>query len=255
MWIPGGTFVMGSPEDQGDSDEHPQRKVRVDSFAMGVTEVTQAQYRAVMGDNPSYYDGDDLPVDAVTWFNAVRFCNKLSELQGLTPVYQIDGDRVTWPNAGADGYRLPTEAEWEYAVRAGTTTAYFWGDEKDAAEEYAWFGGDVDNETHPVKTKKPNPWGLYDMTGNVWEWCWDQYGAYGAVDNNNSDNDNVKVSELSVVDANPRGPEEGASRVFRGGSFWDGPRYLRSSNRVLRNPDYWNWLWGFRIVRSVVRQP
>jgi formylglycine-generating enzyme required for sulfatase activity len=194
VFIRGGTFLMGSPEsepertDDGSMGNETQHQVTVDSFYMGKYEVTQAEYMAVGGTNPSRFKGDDRPVECVSWYDAVEYCNARSIKEGLTSAYTIDKNlkdpnnrapmgydirwTVTW-NRSANGYRLPTEAEWEYACRAGTTTPFSTGGNitgKDA--NY------VEKNTTPVGSFAPNPWGLYDMHGNVWEWCWDWFAAY-----------------------------------------------------------------------------
>lgn len=221
-YIPAGEFLMGSPrnEERRDDDE-TQHKVKISKpFLMGVTEVTQGQYKAVMGKNPSYFDGsDDLPVEKVSWEDAVEFCEKLSKKEGRT-------------------YRLPTEAEWEYACRAGTTTAFNVGDRPSVDlmnynGDYTYNGSSrgVDRgKTVSVGSFKPNRWGLYDMHGNVYEWCSDWYGDYpkGAV-------------------TDPRGPATGRSRVLRGGCWCHVPRYCRSANRDRITPVNRNVYGGFRV--------
>ena len=185
--IPAGKFMMGSPDSaQGRINfEVPQHEVILSKpFYMGVTEVTQAQYEAVMGTNPSYFKGATNPVEMVSWNGATEFCKKLSEKTRQT-------------------VRLPTEAEWEYACRAGTQTAFSFGDAPSALGDYAWWDGNSGKTTHPVGQKKPNSWGLYDMHGNVWELCADWYGEY---------------PEDPVTD--PSGPATGDRRVLRGGA-WD----------------------------------
>jgi formylglycine-generating enzyme required for sulfatase activity len=176
-------------------------------------------------------EDDLLPANEVSWLDAIAFCNALSERQGLTACYQMDNNTVTW-NHRADGYRLPTEAEWEYAVRAGTETRWFCGEEPTALARYAWFDESVSGRVHPVGGKAPNPWGLYDMVGNVWEWCWDWYGDYAV----------AGVSD-------PTGPDHGTSRVQRGGAFGYGARRLRSAYRYSYEPEDRHDAIGFRVVR------
>jgi len=228
--IPGGSFLRGSQK----------HEVTVSPFALGQTTVTRGLYRKLMDSHPREWDRDEdddrLPANYVDWFDAVRFCNRLSEEAGLTPCYEIDRESVTW-NRKADGYRLPTEAEWEYACRAGTTTEFFWGDDEETAGEYAWFGEGFEGNVHPVAEKKPNPWDLYDMAGNVDEWCWDWYGDYPG----DSQTD-------------PTGPSDGTSRVLRGGAFDLVPRLLRSANRDRNLPAIRLRVIGFRVACSR-RQP
>ncbi len=220
--IPAGTFQMGSPDGVGSEDEHPQHEVRITRpFYLGVTEVSQAQYEAVMGNKPSYFSaaggGKDKiagqstgehPVETVSWLDAVKFCNKLSELEGRKPFYEIAEGTVRVPDWKAPGYRLPTEAEWEYACGADPANL----------DEHAWFDKNSGDLTHPVGKKLTNQFGLHDMLGNVWEWCWDAY-----------DKDYYKQSRRD----DPTGPDtaEATSRVFRGGSYTRDPRYCRSAAR------------------------
>jgi formylglycine-generating enzyme required for sulfatase activity len=170
----------------------------------------------------------------VTWFGAVNFCNELSKRENLRLCYQKKFWRRGWIcNWQADGYRLPTEAEWEYACRAETTTRYSFGDDLDQLDQYAWYQENSRNHLQTVATREPNPWGLCDMHGNVWEWCWDWYGRYPA---------------QQVTD--PRGPEDGRyNRVVRGGSFGDQAVNLRSAIRLVGPPVYRLSYTGFRCVR------
>jgi formylglycine-generating enzyme required for sulfatase activity len=251
--IPAGTFLMGSPDGEGRDDEHPQHRVRITRpFYLGVYEITQAQYEAVMGNNPSEISKngfhkdkvagqstDQHPVETVSWLDAVRFCNKLSELEGRKPFYEIDGNNVRVPDWNGPGYRLPTEAEWEYACRgnAPTPTRYSFGDEAASLGEYAWFGEDYYGKgaTHPVGQKRHNGFGLFDPHGNVWEWCWDGYDA--------------SYYRRSPVD-DPRGPEADVYRVTRGGSWYDAPRFARSAQRYGYYSKTQNVIRGFRLARS-----
>ena len=234
--INGGTFTMGSPASEtGRNDSEMQHRVTVSSFYMGRYEVTQADYEEVMGANPSQAKGFNLPVTHVSWFDAAEYCNRLSRREGLTPAYTISGNRdsraVTW-NRNASGYRLPTEAEWEYACRAGTTTAYNTG----AAinDNTGWHGTNSGDRMRPVGEKPANAWGLHDMHGNVWEWCWDWYGTYGTA--NQTD---------------PEGASLGVGRVSRGGSWSASAARLRSAYRNSYTPAYRYGNLGFRLARSI----
>jgi formylglycine-generating enzyme required for sulfatase activity len=196
--IPAGEFVMGDPDSGSvlSPPEEPQHEVRItQSFYLGVTEVTQEQYAKVMAKNPSKFKDDSNPVDTASWTEAVEFCKRLSAQEGKT-------------------YRLPTEAEWEYACRAGTTTAYSFGDDAASLGEYAWYDENSDRRTHSVGEKKPNAWGLYDMHGNVSEWCQDMYAEY---------------TSDAVTD--PVGTYGLTNRVDRGGSWFDSARNCRSAYR------------------------
>ncbi|MCI0666944.1 MAG: formylglycine-generating enzyme family protein, partial [Methylococcaceae bacterium] len=195
-----------------------------------------SDYRTVMTDVPSEWTDtrtdDRCPANFITWFQAAEFCNALSEREGFKPCYKIEGRSVEWLR-NANGYRLPTEAEWEYAVRAGTKSIYFFGDDARRLGEYAWYSENSGKTVHPVGMRKPNPFGLYDLLGNVWEWCWDWDGTY---------NDTIQTD--------PAGPETGDYRVLRGGSAWDDPSYLRSAIRIRIQPEFWDEFIGFRCVRS-----
>lgn len=228
--------------------------VTVSAFYMDPYEVTQKDYLEIMGENPSHFRGDALPIENVTWYDAVSYCNKLSENKGLTPVYEIDGDSVTWDRS-ADGYRLPTEAEWEYAARAGTETIYNFGnqvhsDDANFEGSYPYFieenyvsHRDPDvvtsrnrGETIAVTELAPNGFGLYQTHGNVSEWCFDYYGQY----------------DLQNT-ADPAGAVKGSLRVNRGGSYNDFGKHLRSAYRSATNPLDGDQNLGFRISRNAER--
>ncbi len=249
--LPAGTFTMGSPEGVGDDDEHPSRRVAVPAFEVAVTEVTQAQWRAVMSTvegaeaGPSDCDfgcGDDNPVQNVSWLDAIDFLNALSDREGLERCYVRQGEDVTW-RRDCTGYRLPTEAEWEYAARAGTTTRWSWGDDEARAGEHAWYDGNAGVELHPVGAKRPNPWGLSDVHGNVWEWVWDGYegDAYRRVPSS----DETVVWSDTIVN-----PNDTPLRVLRGGSFGSTPDGLRSADRDVYWPGVGRGAFGFRCVRA-----
>ena len=216
--IQAGSFMMGSNASDADDDEKPSHQVTITrSFYICVYEVTQGQYETVTGTNPSRFQfGPNRPVEQVSWNDAVEFCRRLSEIEGVT-------------------YRLPTEAEWEYACRAGTTTDYYWG--SDSAGSYAWHRDNSSSHsgrTHDVGQKLPNEWGLYDMAGNVLEWCSDWYGSYSG-----------------SAQTDPHGPSSGSGRVLRGGSSYMHPWYLRVSSRAGLPPGDWYSISGFRCVRDV----
>lgn len=214
--IQAGTFLMGSDSPEAQGNEQPVHSVTISrDFYIGRYEVTQAQYEAVMGDNPSFFDdcGGDCPVEQETWEDAVDFIDALIAMTG----YEL---------------RLPTEAEWEYACRAGTTTEYSFGDDDDLLDDYAWYHLSAD-ETHAVGQKLPNPWGLYDVHGNVWEWCNDWY-----------DDDYYEVSPS----VDPAGPASGTFRVLRGGSWFEFAFVLRSPIRRPSLPVARSQLSGFRVA-------
>ena len=222
--IPAGEFMMGSPETESvrENDETQHGVSITKPFYLGVTEVTQEQYQKVMGTNPSEFKGPQNPVEKVSWAEAVEFCGKLSAMPAEKTAGHV--------------YRLPTEAEWEYACRSGTTTAYGFGDDASRLGDYGWFRSNSDSGTHPVGEKKPNAWGLYDMHGNVWEWCQDRYGDYPSG---------------SAMD--PTGATSGSYRVCRGGSWFNGARICRSAYRIRGAPGDRDSLLGFRVLRSSIK--
>jgi formylglycine-generating enzyme len=202
------------------SDRRTRRSwsVELAPYQLAAIPVTQARYAEVTGRRPSAAQGERLPVEGVSWFDAVRFCNDLSGRDGLAPAYRLhaDGEGVEW-DPSADGYRLPTEAEWEHACRAGTTGARY-----GQLDEIAWHRGNSLERIHDVGGKRPNAWGLYDMLGNVWEWCWDVYDA----------------------------EVYGAYRVLRGGGWFDERWSCRASVRRRSHPTFKIDDVGFRIARS-----
>jgi len=211
--IPAGTFQLG----EGD-ESHGVTLTR--PYYLGVYEVTQDEYQRVMGTNPSNFKGAKLPVEQVSWDDAVSFCKKLSDLPE-----ERQAGRV---------YRLPTEAEWEYACRAGTTKTYSFGDSEGMLGDHAWYDTNSDKKTHPVGGKKPNSWGLYDMHGNVWEWCQDWYGSYP-----------------SGLVTDPKGLSIGSHRVLRGGSWVNLARHCRSARRSFHAPSDRDSNLGFRVVKGL----
>ncbi len=279
VWIPAGDFLMGSPteEKHRDSDEarHPVRLTR--SLIVWTTPVTQRQWLALMGSNPSHFQGEgcpgweDHPVEQVNWFKAMDFCNALSRRDGLRPAYHKvaqSTQEYAFEGLGAEGWRLPTEAEWEYACRAGTQTSTYIGDVEILGgnnapdlDPIAWYGGNsgVDyalgfdsstwsemhtptprSGTHPVALKQPNTWGLYDTLGNVWEWTGDRFDA--SLGRN--------AQEIAI---DPTGPAEGGQLAKRGGSWYLHARFCRASHRGTREPTFSCNYLGLRPVRSHLR--
>jgi formylglycine-generating enzyme required for sulfatase activity len=221
QYIPPGTYTRGSPPDEAmrDPDEGPQHVVTLTkAFYLGTYEVTQAQWASVMGENPAVFQnfGSSLqhPVESVSWNECQEFIRRLNAM-------------------GQGTFRLPTEAEWEYACRAGTQSPYYWGARmaESGQSDYAWANSRSFARTHPVGRKQPNPWGLYDMSGNVWEWCQDWYGAY---------------PEETLTD--PTGPDVGKLKVFRGGSWYDFHESHRSANRHKHAPNERYSAIGLRLV-------
>jgi formylglycine-generating enzyme required for sulfatase activity len=239
VMIPAGFFEMGSR--YGRDDEKPVHKVWIESFLMDPHEVTQAEYEKIgrieAFPNPSHFQGADLPVEQVTWPQAARFCNARSRFEGLQPCYNEDTGACDFQ---ANGYRLPTEAEWEYACRAGTNSVYSFGDEARQLGDYGWFADNSGKKTHPIGRKKPNQWGLFDMHGNVAEWCQDFYAP-----------EYYKASPERA----PHGPDEGNENVLRGGSWKSAADALRSAYRIGETPGFSDACLardaiGFRCVRK-----
>jgi formylglycine-generating enzyme required for sulfatase activity len=216
--IPGGSFRMGS--NNGDNDEAPVHTVQIDEFSMMTTEVTQQMWKELMGSNSSFFKGDDLPVEDVSWYDAQEFIKKLN---------QRDPGK---------GYRLPSESEWEYACRAGTITQFNTGDGESDLGHAGWYNGNSDSKTHPVGQKAPNVWGLYDMHGNVWEWCEDWYHS---------------TYNGAPADGRAWVSPKGSYCVLRGGSWGSYPRSCRSTIRYWYDPRYPGSRYGnigFRVAAS-----
>jgi formylglycine-generating enzyme required for sulfatase activity len=233
--LPAGEFTMG--DDHGDIDEEPAHRVRVSAFYMDTREITQKAYQSLMEQNPSKSAGPDKPVEQVDWYHAALCCNMRSLKEGLKPCYD---PKTLACDFAADGYRLPTEAEWEYACRAGTKTKYSFGNDPAKLGAGAWFKGNSDKTTHPVGQKTPNAWGLYDMHGNVTEWCHDFY-----------EESYYRKKESK----DPRGPATGNKCVLRGGSWRNGEEACRASARHSETPRFADACfgsdaYGFRCVRK-----
>lgn len=244
------TFTQGSERDElgRGTDETAHRVVLTRDFFLSQTEITQAQWRYAVGNNPARFaDCPDCPVEEVSWMDAISYCNALSAIEGLTPAYVIDTTGVTW-SSEADGYRLPTEAEWEFACRAGTSSALYNGEivNPDCADStvaaIAWYCGNpsAPPRPQPVRQKEANAWALYDMSGNVREWCWDWYQA-------------DYPTEDPLID--PVGPETGSQRVTRGGGYLSDARFCRSAGRLPINPNSAYSYIGFRVARTVITPP
>ena len=217
VYVSGGTFTMGGTSEQGSDawdDEKPTHSVTLSSYYICKYEVTQALWRAVMGSNPSNFKGDNLPVENVSWNDCQTFINRLNSYTGRN-------------------FRLPTEAEWEFAARGGNYSRHYKYSGSNYIGDVAWYDNNSGNRTHPVGTKQANELGLYDMSGNVREWCSDRYGSYS-----------------SYTQTNPKGPNNVYNRVLRGGSWLDSARFNRSSNRENYAPRISDGRIGLRLVLS-----
>jgi formylglycine-generating enzyme required for sulfatase activity len=237
--IPAGEFIMGSDVS---AIEQPSGSVRIESpFLMSVHPVTQSLYEAIIGSLPlsAFRGRADKPVDTVSWFDAIRFCNLLSVADGIDPYYEIEAGGRIIPGAGT-GYRLPTEAEWEYACRGGSPASYCYGDDPIQLVHFAWYVENSDAETHEVGMLAPNCYGLHDVHGNLWEWCWDWYASYPMT--------RASTGPPTVDDG---GPASGDERVLRGGCWNTEAERLRSSSRICYPPTEPLWYFGFRLARSL----
>ena len=215
VFVEGGTFTMGATAEQGsevDTDEKPAHEVTLSSFRICRHEVTQAEWEAVMGSNPSYFKGANRPVEQVSWDNCQTFIRKLNQLTGKQ-------------------YRLPTEAEWEYAARGGQKSQEYKYSGSNTLGSVAWYDDNSGHQTRAVMTKQANELGLYDMSGNVWEWCSGWYGDYS-----------------SAPQTNPKGSSSGSSRVNRGGSWVGGATNCRVANRSLNSPTNAYYGLGLRLA-------
>ncbi len=250
--IPTGRFYMGSHETDVylRNNEHPQHRVQISkSIFIGVYQVTQEEFHNIMEYNPSVStDQGRCPVDSVTWYSAADFCNKMSDAEGLARYYDLKGvkkrasgliDKADVHVLGGDGYRLPTEAEWEYCCRAGSITPWYFGDLIVEVGQYAWYFDNAGGETHPIGLKKPNSWGLFDMHGNIMEWCHDWYGEF-------------YYQQCADDEREPSGPDNGIARVLRGGAWQFGAEATRSAYRNSSNPEAASSVIGFRICRNTV---
>ncbi len=245
--LPSAAFSMGNSGGFQDAvNEGPVHLVDISQLFMAVNEVTQAEYMQHMDNNPSRFKGDQRPVESVTWFEAVEYCNRRSEAEGLTSAYHINGTAVTWLPEGK-GYRLPTEAEWEYGCRAGSNSDLFNGDLTTPAydcnntdpmlDRVAWYCANSGDSTHNVGQKQANGFGLKGMHGNVAEWVWDWFAVYPGIDRKD-----------------PTGPEHGKNRTVRGGAYKFPAAECRSSRRIPLAPDMFGYrrsTIGFRVVRPV----
>lgn len=233
--ITGGQFTMGVPENEPHRTKYegPCHQVKIDTFYLGKYAVTQKEYNALMGDFHSTWTNENYPVDQVNWYDAVEYCNRLSKVLGLQPVYTIKGLDVTcdW---SLNGYRLPTEAEWEYACRAGTTTPYYFGNGPATAQDGNFGQNQITGKPKEVGSYPPNPWGLYEMGGNMYEWCWDWWANNYSMDWND----------------NPKGPDTAETKVLRGGCYFLEEFLMRSGRRDDGYQSRRSVANGFRLAQN-----
>jgi Serine/threonine protein kinase len=245
--VEGGEFIMGYNRNRdGDTPEH---RAKIDSFLMGKYPVTQAQWKKIQGSNPAYFEGDNLPVEQISWVEAVEFCNRLSMIEGLEPCYTVTklGGNQGWSDSiegtdvnvdcdfGANGYRLPTEAEWEFAAKGGLKNSGFLFSGSNNFDEVGWTTENSNETTHEVGKKKPNELGIYDLTGNVWEWCWDAYSE--------------NFYRLSLLN-NPVCSDSGPDCVIRGGCWELDSNYCSNYLRDYEDLMSKDATVGFRLVRN-----
>ena len=245
VYIPAGSFTMGRTTGSGDEDELPTHMVNLSGYYVSKYQVTTKEWRTLMGSNPTSVSGNlgnNYPVNSVSWYDAILFCNKRSISEGITPAYSVNGDTniENWGkdfcpilDLKAEGYRLLTEAEWEYAARGASSKDDFLYSGSNFIDVVAWYDTGYGSQFHAVAIKKANSLGLFDMSGNVWEWCWDFYGKYS-----------------SGVQINPTGIESSFSRIVRGGSSNNSESVCRISNRGSVNASYSNNDIGFRLART-----
>lgn len=244
--IQGGTFKMGSKDSDGlaDVDEQKEHTVNLNTFEISKFEVTVWEWKQFikankmkMPEKPTWGWQDNYPINGVTWNEAIAYCNWLSKKEKLQPVYTKKGPNFVC-NFNANGYRLPTEAEWEFAAKGGASSKSFKYSGSNNLDDVAWHKGNSKGTPHTVGTKLPNELGVYDMSGNVWEWCWDWY--------------NKDFYKLEKGD-NPKGPEMGERRSVRGGSWDSQQNYVRPANRISTEPNKTHEFYGFRVVRTITK--
>jgi len=242
--IEGGSFLMGSKDDNrvAENDEQKQHEVKVSSFEINRLEVTVWEWKeyckktkTAMPKTPVWGWNDNYPITNVTWFDAIKYCNWLSKQDGLKPAYTLAGPNVAC-DFTANGYRLPTEAEWEFAAKGGTKSKNTFFSGSNEVTEIAWHVKNSERRPHAVGTKLPNELGIHDMSGNVWEWCWDWYNK-----------DYYKIEDGN----NPKGPIRGEKKSVRGGSWDSQESYLRTANRISTVPSITNEFYGFRLARTI----